>query len=678
MIRLGIIVSGLLMCVPATVSAASLQKEFDAAQAAAEKRDFAKAAVGFEKVLEKLPKADPKNRTLAQVRARLGSARMALRDYRGAADVLELALSGLAGDADWIDRQNTLEELGKAREALLDYDGARQVYAALLSELESQNGPRDGNLEGFRTSLVNARISLARVSLFEQPDVARKQLDLALPEAEAMLGRKNDLLGALYTMRGRTDLMAGNPKDAYGWFSKGLRAAGGLGRKVSLMDVRVRGDLALSAQLLGNASKAREYLAYTGAGIMRDKNPLMGADMPLPACGDATGLKPADAAVVEFGIGDDGQVTFVQPVYATRTGPVALEFARAVAQWSWTPEELADSDAFWRSNVRLELRCTKRVERTDLLSTFHASFAEWLGTLGVIPQALQADDNVNASQAMMQLRSALFAKEAEKGVADISLLPLLTALGQNPAVPTGDALVYLFRAEIIAAEHNAPADVRIMLRGLNIKRRSGQTYNKKVRSALRQELSALLGELKQRGEVQSRGSAWVQTELAGVHEWSRDFASAEQLYRDVVALPDTALADADPIRQLAVVRLASLKVAAKSFDEAEGILQSAGLDAEQCALVDVKPMALNAHMGSSDFPNEALFWGFEGWVKVSYDIGADGRVLEPRAVIAYPPFVFSAPTEKAVSRFRYMPIYRGGQSIGCTGYDQTVKYTISR
>ena len=125
------------------------------------------------------------------------------------------------------------------------------------------------------------------------------------------------------------------------------------------------------------------------------------------------------------------------------------------------------------------------------------------------------------------------------------------------------------------------------------------------------------------------------------------------------------------------MRLASLKAAAKQFDEAEGLLQAAGLDPEQCELVDMTPIALNVRMSSDDFPKEALRWGFEGWVQISYDIDTQGRVVEPRTVIAYPPFVFGPATEKTASRFRYQPIYRAGKSISCTGYTFKVRYGIN-
>ena len=56
-----------------------------------------------------------------------------------------------------------------------------------------------------------------------------------------------------------------------------------------------------------------------------------------------------------------------------------------------------------------------------------------------------------------------------------------------------------------------------------------------------------------------------------------------------------------------------------------------------------------------DLSPQAEEWGFDGWVQAGFDIGADGSVKNARALISYPPFIFSDATEKAVSRFRYLP-----------------------
>jgi outer membrane biosynthesis protein TonB len=55
--------------------------------------------------------------------------------------------------------------------------------------------------------------------------------------------------------------------------------------------------------------------------------------------------------------------------------------------------------------------------------------------------------------------------------------------------------------------------------------------------------------------------------------------------------------------------------------------------------------------GSSQFPDEALRWKFEGYVQEAFDIADDGRVTNVRTVVSYPPFVFGPSTERAVRSF---------------------------
>lgn len=668
-VRAGVVALGLMVCLPGVAGAASLQDEFNAAQAAIEQRDFAKAAAGFEAVLAKLPKTDPKDHTLAQIRSRLGSARLALLDYEGAAEALELALPGLTGAANTEERRTTLYELSRAHEALLDYTAARRILAALVSEAEAEKAADADTLALYR-------VALARVSLFDEPDLARRQLDLALPVVEAGLDKKSNILAEVYTLRGRADLMAGKHKEAFGWHTKALEAAGGLGRKVTLTDLRIRGDLALVSKLLGNDHNVRRYLAYTGAGRMGDANPLKGADMPLPACGAATGLDPNDAAVVEFAIGDDGRVVFAQPIYATRTGPVALEFARAVTGWSWVPEELTEKSKFWRSSVRLELRCTKEVERANALSGLQSAFDDWLVARQIPAAVIEAAEGSSAAQATALWRKALAEREATVGKDDLSLLPLLVHLGISPAVLDKEAKELLTRAEAIAVAFDAPVLVRTLVKGLNIRRSNG-LWGRKWWAVKRDGFAQLLAELEAGNAAAGPAGAWVRTELAIAHEALGNHKDARQLYHAVIGMPQSDLSQSDPVRQLAVVRLASLEAGDKKFDEADKLLQSAGLNPEQCELVDVKPVARRAHIASTSFPQEAINWGFEGWVKVSYDIDTEGKVVEPRTVIAYPPFVFGPATVDAVKKFEYQPIYRAGNSIGCTGYEQGVNYSIA-
>lgn len=648
---------------PGAAAAQSLQEQYNAAQAAFEQKDFAKAAAGFEQIVARYGKAQgPVNRTAALIYARLGIAKKMLGETEAAAAAFEKALPGLTAEADKVDRYDVLMELGSSRELLLDFAAARDAYTTLLKET---GGKPDA------INLTALRLALARVSLFDDPAAARQHLESVLPQAVAALTDKKDLLGELYSLRGRIELMAGDYLAANDWFNKALKAAGGLSLKVSQSDVRIRGDLALAAYLLNRKEKMREYLAYTGAGRMSGDDLESGGDMPLPPCAPVSGIQPNDVAVVEFAISDDGQVRNVRPIYASRTGPVALEFARAVAGWSWTPTEAVKFSAFWRSNIRLELRCTKDPERISVVQPFHLAFSKWLESRGVTTNTLPAEARSDAAAAGL-LRAELAKREAVAGKNDISLLPILFQLTVNGAVSHTETHDYVLRADAIAAASNAPADVRTLLRFYSILTKPdffGSAYRRNVIKAL----TGYLAELSQRGEADTLGAAWMRTEIGLGHLGLKNKSAASAQFEAVVAMPHTILSQTDPIRQLAVLQLASLEAAEKRYDQADALVQAAGISPEQCALLNVQPMAASE---SIRFPWDALKYSFDGWVKVSYDIDTEGQVVEPRTVIAFPPFVFSDTTEKAVGKFRYHPIRHAGKNIGCTGYSRSINFTL--
>ncbi len=77
------------------------------------------------------------------------------------------------------------------------------------------------------------------------------------------------------------------------------------------------------------------------------------------------------------------------------------------------------------------------------------------------------------------------------------------------------------------------------------------------------------------------------------------------------------------------------------------------------------------------FPGEAKAWGFEGWVAVQFDIGADGKTLNQRAVISYPPFIFTKAGDETLKTARYEKTYRPGGGLGCGGITQRVKFILA-
>lgn len=81
---------------------------------------------------------------------------------------------------------------------------------------------------------------------------------------------------------------------------------------------------------------------------------------------------------------------------------------------------------------------------------------------------------------------------------------------------------------------------------------------------------------------------------------------------------------------------------------------------------------------ASDFPQEAQRLGFEGWVRTSFDITPDGRTIAPRAVVAYPPFIFDDAANGIIRGARFSSTFRPDGALACSGQQQSVLFLLPR
>lgn len=239
----------------------------------------------------------------------------------------------------------------RSHERRVDYSAARSVVEEALTR---------GAFAADSDAIIAAQMLLARVTLFDDPLRAGQALDAALRSLKRQSGKvsrdqRHEGLVEVYSLKGRLDLNQGRFQAALVAYQRALEAAGGLSRAVTTSDTRVRSDLAIALHLLNRDDFARRYFAYSGT-AQGDAHIDPGLEMPVPACGRETGIDRADVAVVEFAIGDDGRAIDATPIYVSRP-QTADDFARAVANWKWTPEAAAKLSPFWRSAVRVELRC---------------------------------------------------------------------------------------------------------------------------------------------------------------------------------------------------------------------------------------------------------------------------------------------------------------------------------
>ncbi len=656
----------MLMAVPAT--AGPMQDAYNAAQAALDAGKDEEAVQGFSALLAKLPNADkPGNRTAALIRSRLGSAYMRMNDAASAVGPLERANKDLpvATEADRRERLAVQLDLARALDASQERARAKQAYRdAMASALALQS----------EMDVLNAHIGLGRLSIFDDPATARQELDTAIQLA-VKLKVDGEPLASVYGLRGRVELNHGNLSAAKKWFELGLKSAGGMGRKVSVADTRIRSDLGIVNFLIGNGESAREYFAYTGAGRLPDGGITRGAETPLPYCGVGTGVDPADLAIVDFSIADDGRVLAPTTVYSTRPGVIEDAFERSVASWSWNPESLAKLHKFWRQSVRLQLRCVGTGARGSVDSEFWREWGDWARSKGVAGGPVAGSDVLQ----LPLLRAELLRRVSANGPSSLQLVPVLLGLANNSIVSRAEAKDAIGRVNEILVSSNAPANVRIKwelgfetIFGSNSGKKN--TYSKDYGLALSQKIPALLVRIESRGDGATKGAELVRLTLATMLEQTGNKPAAHALYSAIVSAPLTILPDNNPMRQVALLRLASIAAANKQIDVARAALDATGLSPDQCAIVDSSPIKKLGGASQFEYPPETAGWGFGGFTQVAYDIDAAGKPLNVRTVIAYPPFIFSKVVEDGVRRFRYEPVFRDGANAGCGGMMQSINF----
>lgn len=616
------------------------QALFDAAQAAFDRSDWPAAISGYRTALAALK---PSSAAIPVIHARLAGALQ--RTGRRAEAETEAKLAIVRFVAQKVAKNDDLALsyvlLASLHRGAADNDLAISEYRNALATMTS-DAP---------AALLQPRYGLAMATLTANPDLAASTLDSILADAPVFASISKTDQANVLSARAMAELNRGQAKLASSYIEKALTLTGRTTTKINIAQVQIRGNAALIYAKLGDEENVRQYLTYSGAGHLPDGSWLSAAEKDLPVCDSVIG--PNDFAVVDFTIGDDGRAWGANTVYASRPGPVGAAFATAVNTWRWQPDALAKLNAFWRASVRLELRCVTRPPLLTLNDPFRTATSDWLAKSGYDPA----------------LAKGVFDPHATGGApVPAAFVALWKADGDRAVAAAGATL----NAALVAA--NAPLDVRAYaiylaatpqgVRGA----RSYQAAHARNLAAAVQAVDHIAGA--------DHARAWLQAEYGLALEASYALAPAKTALQAVAALPLGTLPADDPIRSLAVLHLALIDKRSGAPALADQRLADAGIDAEQCSLLDVRPVARNTDISSSTFPAEALRWRFEGTVREAFDIAADGRVQNVRTVLSYPPFVFGPATERAVGQFRYLPPTLGNQVLGCVGQTVNVSYRL--
>ncbi|WP_156363859.1 hypothetical protein [Sphingomonas sp. Leaf357] len=627
----------------------TVQQEFDAATALQDKRDFV-AALAAWTALEGRVK-NPRTRAL--VLARKSGALLSLDRKDEAAAAARASLAGLpAGDASvQEDRFNAFIALGRIAEAALDYASAAQAFG------EAERIAQDP------VAKIVAGRGLVQTQTFVDPAAAAQALT-RLDGAVASVPTDAGVKATVQKLRGQLLLNQGAFAASRQATGEAVKLLGGLTAKTNLDDVEVRSNYAIAALLEGRKDEARQYMAMTGAGRIEKGSFDPGPQMKVPECGGEAGLKPADVAVVDFNIGDDGVVRDSAPVYAAGGGQVALEFARAARNWSWTPEQVTKMPRFFRYRVRAELRCSTAFERPSIASYLDGELGAWLELKKVAPPPMLTGSD---AAILPQLRVQLAEVERAEGGSALALVPILHQLVANNVVGREEAGQFARRELAILIANGAPPVARLSIEPATLLADTTEGWKPAVYARI---ITPLLTAQPYAADPEARSAI----RLMIADKVREDRPRARLLLGEVGA--ESALPQNHPFRVGALVRLASLEQQAGDSAAATAAFAKSGLSAQQCALVDSQPRMLGYNGSGDQFPLEAQMWGFEGWTAMQYDISAEGKVVNQRVVVAYPPFVFGDAGLGLIKTARYEKSYRPDGGLGCGGSSLRVNFRL--
>lgn len=646
-----VLVLGLALCGPPRVLWAeppttlpTAQQVYNQAQAAFDNADWPAAIKGLAAIAR--PDDDGQmSHSQGIIHARLAQAYAHERMTEKAVREAGFALKGLSPN-DHTERALMWLAIGEAQRFDLAMSPAIETYQKGLQPAQEAKSPE---------LVMRSEVGLALCYMTVDPGKAAQLLDAVLAAPETASGPK--LLRAQYlALRGRASLNLGQAHEAMPFLTQAINLSGGIrGSQVNLIQVGIRGDAAIGALLLKHENDAREYLTYTGAGHLPSEEWTRGLGDP-PVCSEAADIRRDDLAVVEFSIAPDGKVIGAAPIYTSRPGVLGLAFAKAVKEWRWDPERIAKLPSFWRNMVRIEMRCIARPHPRGLADPFRRETLAWL-----------SESHVSAEDLEPLILRYEAGNDPRLERDDLAAIPAM--LARLPIETDHKKTKALAERLTTALEKSkAPAAARALAMSLEPEEPSSSRNAERVRSSA-SHLATM-----EHTDPQSAATAWLTLEYAFALEANGSFKEAEPILDRVLAYPIDVLAEHDSLRDVATLHLAALQRRAGDAGGADSKIKAAGLTRAQCMLFDVRAVVTNNSVYSRDFPDEALRWGFDGYVREDFDIDATGHVENVRTIIAYPPFVFRAAAEKTVARFQYLAPVIDGVSAGCDGHTIAVNY----
>jgi hypothetical protein len=619
------------------------QQQLEAAAAAIAARDWADALSRFDAVEAQAQDAPP---LLARTRIRKAEVLLRLERHHEAYRALRAGLASIADEPAFAE-DRTLGQLMLAEhyERELLYGDALRLFMA------AEAGAHNEALK------LRALRGVVQTAMFHDGPLALAAADRAVRLAERAQGGGDRTQAAFQGLRARVLLNLGRVTEARAALERVNAALGGFNRRVDVDSITTRGDIAMAALKAGDQNAARAALAYTGAGRVAAADAFVPQNMLLPPCGEWTGLDPEDRIVLQVAIGADGQPGLVTPVHASRQGLPVLAAAGFVRLWRWSPERLAGIGEIFRLFARIEVRCSRQEDEVPL-ARMMAELQDWLRERGT--PIVQGQISVEQLESMRRQVAAL---ASQRGPDSSELTSPLISIALAELTPLAESREAFARAAGIARANGAPPSALAFLEAVLpiLRHREAKLADPEARI----DISGFAGNRALAADAHGATAArmfllWMRAEPLGSDEMRAAVTAVSE---------ESRLPIDDPWRRMARRWLAQEQLAS-GREIAREQVQAAWGPVPPCRY-SLAPRMIPSNASEGSFPNEALRWGFEGWVMLEYDVVPAGTRTSVRAVASYPPFVFVEAAQRTGARIRHVQ-----SADGCFGQRQRIVFRL--
>ena len=314
------------------------------------------------------------------------------------------------------------------------------------------------------------------------------------------------------------------------------------------------------------------------------------------------------------------------------------------------------------------MRCSTAFERPSIGDGLDGVLEQWLSSKGVVvapePTGPQA-----AALAGQRAELASATAQAPNGLRALAAIYRLTS---NPTVAREERAALYARGLAIAIANDAPPSARLTF---DLPARVDAVTDIWRPGVFERTLRPMVSEPVYANDPQARAAIRLLMIDGAVARTRKSEKNNTAILTLRQVADDKALQPNDPLRVGALIRIASIEERNGQIDAARATFASTGLTANQCAIMDAPPKMVSTP-GSEAFPMEAQRWGFEGWTQVEFDIGADGNVINQRALLSYPPFIFSEAGTKFFTMAKYAKTYRPDGGLGCGATTSRIKFML--